>query len=201
MLSWSNIKGNDAITEEFKFEPINNLNFEKINQHSNLTETEAPVTKNKRNSRNRSFSGMVKYEDKHLKKIGDLGEKLVLEFEINDLKSKGKIELANKVEHSAYKIGDGLGYDIKSYYPDGRVKYIEVKSTTQSANADFYISLNEVEFARLHPHDYVIYRVYQLRESNKSKAQFYKIPSTVLIKSDVYNMEPVNFKVSLGDKK
>lgn len=200
LLSWDSIEGNDAINKEFNFKPINNLNLEKVNQHANLVETEAPATKNKRNSKNRSFSGMVQYEDKYLKEIGSLGERLVLEFEISDLKSKGKIELAKKVEHSSYTIGDGLGYDIKSYYPDGRVKYIEVKSTTQSANADFYISLNEVEFARLHPHNYVIYRVYQLNESNKSKAKFYQIDSATLIRSDIYSMEPVHFKVRLNDR-
>ena len=56
--------------------------------------------------------------------------------------------ISEKVIHTSVVEGDGTGYDILSYHPDGSVKYIEVKSTTGGIGTPFMMSLNEVNFSR-----------------------------------------------------
>ena len=55
--------------------------------------------------------------------------------------------------------GDGLGYDILSFFVDGREKYIEVKSTTGALQSSFYLSKNELGFLGEHKDDAFLYRV------------------------------------------
>ena len=55
--------------------------------------------------------------------------------------------------------GDGLGYDILSFFMDGREKYIEVKSTTGPLKTSFYLSKNELGFLGEHKDDAFLYRV------------------------------------------
>jgi hypothetical protein len=57
--------------------------------------------------------------------------------------------------------GDGAGYDILSFTEDGTVKYIEVKTTLGSAETAFFLSANELAFARQHTAHYCLYRIYR----------------------------------------
>jgi hypothetical protein len=75
--------------------------------------------------------------------IGLRGELLVLEAEKTDLVTQGKSELANKVEHVSRQ-GDGHGYDILSYFPNGMKKYVEVKSTTSGSHTSIILTRNEI---------------------------------------------------------
>ena len=83
------------------------------------------------------------------KRVGDVGEAMVLNYEKKRLMDAGKSELAEKVEHVSVTQGDGLGYDIKSYQEDGTPLYIEVKTTKQNIKADFYLSKREKNVANL----------------------------------------------------
>lgn len=47
-----------------------------------------------------------------------------------------------------------------SYDTDGHERHIEVKTAALGAEAPFYISLAELEFARRHLASYALYRVY-----------------------------------------
>lgn len=51
------------------------------------------------------------------KKTGDLGESIVLNYEIQRLKSVGRNDLASKVEHTSLVKGDGLGVNGKPSVP------------------------------------------------------------------------------------
>ncbi|NCU42533.1 MAG: DUF3883 domain-containing protein, partial [Candidatus Moranbacteria bacterium] len=64
------------------------------------------------------------------KKTGLAGEEIVMNIEKKYLRSINRDDLARQVEHRSKDQGDGLGYDILSFFEDGREKYIEVKSTT-----------------------------------------------------------------------
>ena len=77
--------------------------------------------------------------DNNNKKLGDLGEELVLRFEKKSLVDANRQDLADKVIHVSKVEGDGAGYDIKSYDVDGSIKYIEVKSTRGNINTDFFM--------------------------------------------------------------
>ena len=90
---------------------------------------------------------------------GSEGEKIALFIEKNFLESIGRKDLSEKVRHVSVEDGDGLGYDILSFFEDGSNKYIEVKSTQSNINAPFYISKNELYFLQEHKNDYFIYRI------------------------------------------
>ncbi|NTV41514.1 MAG: DUF3883 domain-containing protein [Candidatus Moranbacteria bacterium] len=96
------------------------------------------------------------------------GEEIVVEIEKNYLKEIGKVGLAEKVRHVAKEDGDGLGYDILSFFPDGREKYIEVKSTKNSPDSQFIISRNELSFIQDNSENAFIYRV-QITDNDEPK--------------------------------
>ena len=62
--------------------------------------------------------------------LGCAGEEFVLNFEHFRLHNLGQKVLADKIEYVAKTKGDGLGYDVLSFDPSGRERFIEVKTTT-----------------------------------------------------------------------
>ena len=117
-------------------------------------------------SRNRSGRhvdyGALQEENRRL---GALGEELVVAFEQRQLHASGCPALASRVRWVARDDGDGLGYDVLSFDPDGRERYIEVKTTGLGAQTPFYISSAELEFARCHAQAFELYRVYDVLTS------------------------------------
>jgi hypothetical protein len=95
--------------------------------------------------------------NKDNKQIGDTGERIVVNYEQNLLREAGVPELAERVEHTAKIQGDGVGYDVLSFFPDGREKYIEVKSTQKVAHSSFFITHNELDFLRKQQEQAFIY--------------------------------------------
>lgn len=96
---------------------------------------------------------------KDRKATGMQGEEAVIVIEQEYLKSVGRDDLANKIRHVSKTDGDGSGYDILSFFPNGNEKYIEVKSTIKSLESPFYISRNELGFLQEHARDSFIYRL------------------------------------------
>ena len=99
------------------------------------------------------------------KRTGDAGELWVVRYEEEYLISIGRSDLAKKVKHVAKSEGDGLGYDILSFTEDGEEKYIEVKTTKGDFHSTFYITRNELEWSKLHPGKYYLYRLYHFKDS------------------------------------
>jgi hypothetical protein len=94
------------------------------------------------------------------RKLGSLGEQFVIELERVRLRSAGRSDLADRVEHSSKIHGDGLGYDVTSYLPDGRVVRIEVKTTRLGPGTPFFMSPKELEYSRSTGEGYRLVRVY-----------------------------------------
>jgi len=92
-------------------------------------------------------------------RIGLQGEEIIFELEKNYLKEIGRSDLSEKVRHISKDEGDGLGYDILSFFSDGREKYIEVKSTKSKIESQFNISRNELNFIKNNLQTSFIYRV------------------------------------------
>jgi hypothetical protein len=90
---------------------------------------------------------------------GMKGEDVALAIEQEYLRSVGRKDLADRVSNHAQTKGDGLGYDILSFFVDGREKYIEVKSTTGALKTSFYLSKNELGFLGEHKDNAFLYRV------------------------------------------
>lgn len=63
--------------------------------------------------------------------------------------------------------GDGEGYDILSFDAEGRQLFIEVKTTGGSCQDQFFMSANELEFAKKHPANYYVYRLYNWMSTPK----------------------------------
>lgn len=174
-----------------------NSKIDKFIDISGLKQGEDPKRSGSKRPYNRKFSGNLNLDTSRNKTIGDLGEELVFEYEKRRLIDLGLTELANRIEHSSKVIGDGLGYDIKSFNKDGSLRYIEVKTTTQSNQAAFYMSANEVEFARIHKNAFYIYRVYKLNEKCRT-GLVYEISGKTLLDEHEYVFQPTQFKINLS---
>lgn len=111
------------------------------------------------------------------RELGLAGEIQVLKYEQDYLKTQGLPELAMKVRHVSQIEGDGAGYNILSYTPDGQEKYIEVKTTKGALESSFYTTNNEVAFSELHPNNYYLYRVYDFSVITNSGKFYVKVGS------------------------
>lgn len=111
--------------------------------------------------------------------LGLIGEFYVYQSEYNKLKKaekKGQIESVEEVLSWVSKIDDSAGYDIKSYdLKTRREIYIEVKSTSSSANTPFYISENELSFSEFHSDQYKLYRLYNLSKDTTENIEYFEI--------------------------
>ncbi len=98
--------------------------------------------------------------DFQTKQLGDAGEEFVFGLEQEELARSGRMDLADRVVWAARHIGDGLGYDISSFYPDGRERFIEVKTTNYGVRTPFYITKGEVAFSERRAASFSLYRVH-----------------------------------------
>ena len=85
--------------------------------------------------------------DEKNRALGRAGEERVLAHERSSLTLAGRDDLAKAVRWVADEDGDGAGYDIASFNPDGSPRLIEVKTTNGWERTPFYISRNELAVA------------------------------------------------------
>lgn len=144
-------------------EPLHTVDFERVR-------TEAP----RREQVAREASAV--YETRAIKRdylerearnrsLGRAGECFALDFERWRLVQLGAGQLAERVEHVAQTQGDGLGFDIQSFEPDGRERFIEVKTTSFGERTPFFVSANELRFARSEADRFHLYRLFDFRGS------------------------------------
>lgn len=98
------------------------------------------------------------------RKLGEMGERFVVNFERARLKREGRDDLAAQVEWSSKERGDGLGYDVKSFRTDESPILIEVKTTNLGLRSSFIISPNEVEVSEREQASYRLYRVFRFAQ-------------------------------------
>jgi hypothetical protein len=100
-------------------------------------------------------------EARKLKKLGDRGEKIVMDLEEKRLTDAGRIDLAKKIERVSLK-SDSFGYDILSFEINGINRFIEVKATRSNVGpANFFFTANEFQKAK-ETENYYIYMVYDV---------------------------------------
>ena len=107
--------------------------------------------------------------------LGTAGERFIVQFEQWRLAQLGVGRLADRVEHVAETQGDGLGYDVLSFETDGRERFIEVKTTAHDAATPFFVSSNEVAFAKEVSDRFRLYRLYHFRTAPK----FFELPGAI----------------------
>ncbi len=94
------------------------------------------------------------------RELGLAGERAVIELERRTLRQLGLDRLAHQVEHVSQTQGDGLGFDVLSFAPDGVEKFIEVKTTRKQREFPFLVTRNEVEFSVEAKDRFHLYRVF-----------------------------------------
>ncbi|MFN3474773.1 MAG: DUF3883 domain-containing protein [Blastomonas sp.] len=98
--------------------------------------------------------------DERNRALGRAGEEVVLHHERATLADAGRHDLAAEVRWISDQDGDGLGFDIASFEPDGRERLIEVKTTNGWERTPFHISRNELAVSRERRDDWHLIRVY-----------------------------------------
>ena len=102
-------------------------------------------------------------------KLGEEGERLIIEYEKWRLIHEGKDNLVDKIEWISKEQGDGAGFDILSKNKNGTDRYIEVKTTKLSKETPIYLTANELNFATLKEKNFFLYRIFNF----KLKPQFF----------------------------
>lgn len=158
-----------------------------------LAEEATPQQRGMRGESTRNFraSKRGRRPEHENRALGLAGEHLVLERERQALIAAGHPELAEQVVHTALIEGDGAGFDIASFFPDGRRKYVEVKTTTGSKEADFFISASEVAFALTCPENYELCRVFDYDHASNN-GRCYTVPGTLF---KTLKLMPTQFRV------
>ncbi len=102
----------------------------------------------------------VAARDERNQELGIQGERCVLCHEKTVLTEHGREDLARQVKWISQAEGDGAGYDIESFTPEGHQRLIEVKTTNGWEYTPFYISRNELEVADRNRNIWVLHRVW-----------------------------------------
>jgi hypothetical protein len=164
-----------------------------------LREEQAPQTRRAVKTGTRIPSGGVARanidwaaKDERNRKLGKLGEDMVLEYERNSLIAAGRFDLAERVAHIALS-NSSAGFDVSSFFTDGRTKLIEVKTTQGPASTPFFISANELRVSRDNPDCYRIYRIYSFFPGTAT-VSFYEIDGVV---DQVCELEPTTYRAFL----
>lgn len=98
--------------------------------------------------------------DERNRALGRAGEERVLTRERTSLRQAGRDDLARKVRWVSEEDGDGAGYDIGSFTPDGQVRLIEVKTTNGWERTPFHITRNELAVADERRSEWCLFRLW-----------------------------------------
>lgn len=106
--------------------------------------------------------------DERNRALGRAGEEMVLEHERRTLHSVGRKDLAKQVRWVSDLDGDGAGYDIASFTPEGRERLIEVKTTNGWERTPFHISRNELAVADERRDVWSLFRLWNFSKEPKA---------------------------------
>jgi hypothetical protein len=191
ILDWHTVKNEEFTLQEKAYKS------EELEIKNTLLLDSAPIN-NKQNKgiTTEEFRGLkgVDYstKDKSNKRLGLLGERLVLEYEIKILEKNSRHDLAQKVTHHSETIGDGLGYDILSFDLNGTKKFIEVKTTKGAGKTDFFVTQTELRKSKAET-EFYLYRVYNYCEKNNNGYLYIKKG----ILSDNFHLIPNEYKAKV----
>ena len=190
------INKSTGLSEDYKIEMLINASGNSFIR-PNLSELEVEELKSlcsfeKKKEKKSAKKVQIKSEIKKMisnKKLGDSGEDLVLDYFLEvkkEIDEVYKLALVDMVS----KTNDTCGYDILITEIDHQEPmYIEVKTTEGNWDTPFFMSENEIEFAKQHPDRYFIYRVYDTKNTAKIKVIcFNQIPEDA-IKPNKYSIQ------------
>jgi hypothetical protein len=106
--------------------------------------------------------------DERNRALGRAGEERVLAHERAALNGFGRGDLARKVRWVSEEDGDGAGYDIASFTPDGQERLIEVKTTNGWERTPFHITRNELAVADERRSEWRLFRLWNFSREPKA---------------------------------
>lgn len=106
--------------------------------------------------------------DERNRALGRAGEERVLAHERAVLADAGRHDLVRRVRWTSQEDGDGAGYDIASYEPDGRPRLIEVKTTNGWERTPFHITRNELAVADERRAEWCLMRLWNFSREPKA---------------------------------
>ena len=98
--------------------------------------------------------------DERNRALGRAGEERALAHEKATLMGVGRSDLAKQVRWVSEEEGDGAGYDIASFSPEGHTRLIEVKTTNGWERTPFHITRNELAVADERPDEWFLLRLW-----------------------------------------
>jgi hypothetical protein len=110
----------------------------------------------------------VAERDNRNRELGHAGEEFILRYEQNLLKSYGRHDLAKQIRWTSKVDGDGAGYDIQSFEPNGDDRLIEVKTTNGWERTPFHISRNELAVAEQRREHWSLVRLWDFAREPKA---------------------------------
>ena len=102
----------------------------------------------------------VAERDARNRALGRAGEERILAHERASLLAAGRTDLAEGIRWVSHVDGDGAGYDILSFDPDGSERLIEVKTTKGWERTPFHITRNELAVAETHRDEWRLVRLW-----------------------------------------
>lgn len=192
-------ENHNILTQDFIYAVASHLDTENILESEDFTEIKMQTMDTSDigvTTTNVSFKGSITnhiQNNKENKRIGDLGELFVIQFEKEKLIQANKPKLAKKVAYHAKDLGDGLGYDVLSFDEEGNKMFIEVKATKSNKNTPFFITRNELERSKQEQDNFFIYRVYNFNDETLKG-------DVLILQGDASNLcvEAVNYKVKMS---
>ena len=112
----------------------------------------------------------VAERDARNRKLGQLGEERVFNNERAILRSAGRSDLAKEVRWVSKEDGDGAGYDIASFEPEGTPRWIEVKTTNGWERTPFHLTRNEIAVADANRDTWHLIRLWNFAREPKAYA-------------------------------
>jgi hypothetical protein len=110
----------------------------------------------------------VAARDERNRTLGRAGEEIALAHERSVLRGADRPDLAERVRWVSQLDGDGAGYDIASFEPDGGERLVEVKTTRGWERTPFHISRNELAVAEARRDAWCLLRLYDVARAPKA---------------------------------
>ncbi|MBR1130445.1 DUF3883 domain-containing protein [Bradyrhizobium iriomotense] len=128
--------------------------------------------------------------DARNRQLGEAGEKFVVEFERDRLRRAGRSDLADDVRWVSHLDGDGYGYDVRSFEPDGQERLLETKTTCGHERTAFWLTRREVDVAAEQSDRFRIRRVFHFRNRPQMFELAPPLEHALLMTPTTYSAEP-----------
>ena len=112
----------------------------------------------------------VAERDSRNRVLGKAGEERILRHEKTVLTSAGRDDLSARVRWTSVEDGDGAGYDISSFEPNGDDRLIEVKTTNGWERTPFHVTRNELAVADANRDNWHLIRLWNFAREPKAFA-------------------------------